>query len=115
VDETYVKVNGVWRYVYRAVDQHGQVIVGDRVVVGRDAVRAVCDESAGWLATVSTTFTKFDPLVGDGFVVADTTAEYVSGSGDRSVVASCDVYRFVGDRLTGITSYTVEIGDRPAA
>jgi IS6 family transposase len=26
VDETYVKVNGMWRYVYRAVDQHGQVI-----------------------------------------------------------------------------------------
>jgi transposase-like protein len=26
VDETYVMVNGAWRYVYRAVDQHGQVI-----------------------------------------------------------------------------------------
>jgi transposase-like protein len=26
VDETYFKVNGVWRYVYRALDQHGQVI-----------------------------------------------------------------------------------------
>jgi transposase, IS6 family len=26
VDETYVKVNGAWRYVYRAVDQYGQVI-----------------------------------------------------------------------------------------
>ncbi|MCX6423809.1 MAG: IS6 family transposase [Actinobacteria bacterium] len=26
VDKTYVKVNGVWRYVYRAVDQYGQVI-----------------------------------------------------------------------------------------
>jgi IS6 family transposase len=26
VYETYVKVNGVWRYVYRAVDQQGQVI-----------------------------------------------------------------------------------------
>ena len=26
VDETYVKIAGVWRYVYRAVDQHGQVI-----------------------------------------------------------------------------------------
>jgi hypothetical protein len=24
VDETYVRVNGVWRYVYRAVDQYGQ-------------------------------------------------------------------------------------------
>jgi IS6 family transposase len=26
VDETYVKVAGRWRYVYRAVDEHGQVI-----------------------------------------------------------------------------------------
>jgi transposase-like protein len=26
VDDTYVKVNGVWRYVYRAIDQYGQVI-----------------------------------------------------------------------------------------
>ena len=26
VDETYMKVAGVWRYVYRAIDDHGQVI-----------------------------------------------------------------------------------------
>src|SRR5512132_2453173 len=26
VDETYVKVTGRWRYVYRAIDQSGQVI-----------------------------------------------------------------------------------------
>lgn len=26
VDETYVKVNGVWRYIYWAIDQHSQVI-----------------------------------------------------------------------------------------
>jgi transposase-like protein len=26
VDETYVKVNGVWRYAYRAIDQYGQVV-----------------------------------------------------------------------------------------
>lgn len=26
VDKRYVKVNGVWRYLYRAVDQYGQVI-----------------------------------------------------------------------------------------
>ena len=26
IDETYVKVAGIWRYVFRAVDQHGQVI-----------------------------------------------------------------------------------------
>jgi transposase-like protein len=26
VDETYVKAAGRWRYLYRAVDQYGQVI-----------------------------------------------------------------------------------------
>src|SRR5436190_4715038 len=26
VDETYVKVGGRWRYVYRAIDQDGQII-----------------------------------------------------------------------------------------
>src|SRR5439155_4431989 len=26
VDETYIKIGGTWRYVYRAVDQYGQVI-----------------------------------------------------------------------------------------
>lgn len=39
VDETYVKVNGVWRYVYRAIDQHGQV-VDVLLFVRRDAAAA---------------------------------------------------------------------------
>jgi len=39
VDETYVKVNGVWRYVYRAVDQDGQVI-DVLVTARRDAAAA---------------------------------------------------------------------------
>jgi transposase-like protein len=38
VDETYVKVGGQWRYVYRAVDQFGQVI--DVFVSRRRDVRA---------------------------------------------------------------------------
>jgi hypothetical protein len=47
VDETYVKVNGTWRYVYRAVDQHGQVI--DVLVSTRrdaKAARRLPDECA---------------------------------------------------------------------
>jgi transposase-like protein len=38
VDETYVKVAGRWRYVYRAVDEHGQVI--DVFVSARRDLRA---------------------------------------------------------------------------
>src|SRR6266581_6135369 len=38
VDETYVKVAGKWRYVYRAVDQHGQII--DVYVSARRDTRA---------------------------------------------------------------------------
>ena len=48
VDETYVKVNGVWRYVYQAVDQQGQII--DVLVSNRrdeDAVRRFF----GWALT----------------------------------------------------------------
>ena len=26
IDETYLKVSGIWKYLYRAVDQFGQVI-----------------------------------------------------------------------------------------
>jgi transposase-like protein len=39
VDETYVKVRGVWRYAYRAVDQFGQFI-DVLVSVRRDAEAA---------------------------------------------------------------------------
>jgi len=39
VEETYVKVNGVWRYVYRAVDQYGEVI-DVLLSARRDAVAA---------------------------------------------------------------------------
>jgi transposase-like protein len=38
VDETYVKVTGRWRYVYRAIDQFGQVV--DVLVSPRRDVRA---------------------------------------------------------------------------
>jgi transposase-like protein len=50
VDETYVKVNGVWRYVYRAVDQYGQVI--DVLVSARrdaDAARRFFRRALGTL------------------------------------------------------------------
>ena len=49
VDGTYVKVSGVWWYVYRAVDQHGQVIdvlvseTRDLAAARQFFTRAICD------------------------------------------------------------------------
>jgi len=34
VDETYVKIAGRWRYVYRAVDETGQIIDGHCCITG---------------------------------------------------------------------------------
>ena len=45
-DETYVKVAGRWRYVYRAIDQYGQIIdvvVSPRRDTGRAPV--LCDRA----------------------------------------------------------------------
>jgi transposase-like protein len=65
VEETYVKVNGVWRYVYRAIDQYGQVI--DVLVSARrdaDAARRFFRRA---LATLKVTPTE---------VVTDAAAVY---------------------------------------
>jgi transposase-like protein len=52
VDETYVRVGGRWRYLFRAVDKHGQLIasmLSDRRDTGaayrflRNALRAMSD------------------------------------------------------------------------
>lgn len=80
VDETYVRVAGVWRYVYRAVDQYGQVIdvfVSKRrnvaaatkffetMLAGRDRPREITSDLAAPLLRV------VDELLPD--VLHDTT------------------------------------------
>jgi transposase-like protein len=56
VDETYVRVNGVWRYVYRAVDQNGQVI--DVLISARRDAGAARRFFRRALSTVKVTFSE---------------------------------------------------------
>jgi IS6 family transposase len=65
VDETYVKVNGWWRYVYRAVDQYGQVI--DVLVSARRDANAARRFFRRALATLK---------VGPTEVITDAAAVY---------------------------------------
>ena len=84
-------------------------LVGERTIVGRVDVVAACEESAGYLADVRTTFTAFKVVANQNTVVIDSRAEYVDLEGEASHVASCDLYDFVDGRLAAITSYTVEL------
>jgi transposase-like protein len=53
VDETYVKVAGRWRYVYRAIDQFGQVIDVFRLAkAGRTAARRFFERAIGTTKTM---------------------------------------------------------------
>ena len=65
VDETYVKVAGRWRYLYRAVDQYGQVIdvllseQRDTAAARRFFIRAL----ARWPAPLEVTTDKAGPYL----------------------------------------------------
>ena len=85
------------------------VIVGDRVLHGRAEVIAAGAESAAYLAGVTTTFSRFRVVAGEGgTVVVDSEATYAGPDGSTTV-ASCDLYDFADDLLTAVTSYTVAL------
>ncbi len=92
---------------YLAEDVSWNIVGGDPLS-GTESVLAACRSTAQGLVGVSTRFRRFDVLVGDGFVVVDSLADYVA-DGETSTVASCDIYRFAGSTLVAITSYNVEI------
>lgn len=84
VDETYFNVNGVWHYVDRAVDQHGQVIDvlvgGSRLpVVMLDSIGQAADELQRWLQPGSRLPTRSEIKTGgpasceDGLLPAETS------------------------------------------
>lgn len=85
-------------------------LVGGEQIRGKDAVLAECRNSAAYLSGVLTHFRRFRAVAGESRVVVESETEYLDKSDDSlSVVASCDIYAFKGERLCGITSYTVEL------
>jgi ketosteroid isomerase-like protein len=83
-------------------------LVGDRELVGRDAVVSTCRQSAAYLAGVTSTFRRVRVVAGESGVVVDCQVDYTEPSG-TSRISSCDLYEFTDGRLTSITSYTVPL------
>jgi transposase, IS6 family len=88
VDETYVKVNGVWRYVDRAVDQNGQVI--DVLV----SVRRDADAARRFFRRALTTL-KVTPVE----VVTDAAAVYPRVLDELVPAAWHHVERWANNRI----------------
>jgi IS6 family transposase len=88
VDETYVRIGGLWRYVYRAVDQYGQVI--DVLVSPRRDARAARRFLQQALNTL-----KMIPVE----VVTDASAGYPAVLGDLLSAAWHHVERCENNRV----------------
>jgi hypothetical protein len=83
-------------------------LVGDRRLAGRAEVVATCERSAAYLAEVGSTFRRVKVVEAGSCVVVECEVEYAEPA-RTSRVSSCDLYDFTDGRLTGITSYTVEL------
>ena len=95
-------------YLYMA-DEIKWNIVGSEELVGRETVISRCDESAKYLETVSTTFTKLKLTRAETCVIVEGAAQYQDQEKQTSSVASCDVFQFSDGRLVEITSYNIEL------
>ena len=43
VDETYIKVRGQWRYLYRAIDKHGEAVDCENLATKDEDLRAILE------------------------------------------------------------------------
>jgi ketosteroid isomerase-like protein len=84
-------------------------LVGEEPVRGRDAVVTLLEATAAEVASTTSDFRSFRTFVSGDSVVIDSIAEYVSADGDRTVVASCDIYDFADGMLAEIRSYNIEL------
>jgi hypothetical protein len=84
-------------------------MVGDKTLEGKQNVMDTCHQSAEYLATVATKFSKFKVVVSDNCIVIDSVADYVDNQQEVSTISSCDIYAFKNGLISEITSYCIEL------
>ena len=108
IAEAFCSHRFVETYPYMA-DEIKWNIVGGEELMGREAVIDQCNQSAKFLETVSTTFTKLKINRAETFVVVEGAAQFQDQENQTSSVASCDVFQFSDGQLVEITSYNIEL------
>lgn len=84
-------------------------LVGSERITDKENVIRACEQSAHYLASVTTNFSKFTVIADETRVVIDSVAEYVDEQQNKSSIASCDIYEFLDGKLATITSYTIPV------
>ncbi|SFI04911.1 nuclear transport factor 2-like protein [Halpernia frigidisoli] len=85
-------------------------MVGGEHMLGKETVIKTCEQSASYLKTVETTFSKFLVLETDNYITVDSISDYIDQNNEKSRVASCDIYKFDNGQMIEITSYCIELG-----
>ncbi len=84
-------------------------IMGDKTLEGKESIIAFCTQTAHYFASVSTTFTISNIVTGATAVAIDGTAVFINPAGEKTCIASCDVYCFDNEKLVQINSYCITI------
>lgn len=83
-------------------------VVGYMVLEGADAVMRTCRGTRESLKGTTTSRDRCVSAVDDGVVAVDSVDRYAGPDG-VTAVARCNVFEFVGTKITSITSYAVEV------
>lgn len=95
-------------YPYMADDITWKIVGADEIA-GRDAVIERCTGAQKFLETVSTTPLKLKTIRAETCVVVEGAVQFQDQQHQITRVASCDVFRFSGEKLVEITSYVIDL------
>ncbi|WLR41706.1 hypothetical protein LC087_12630 [Bacillus carboniphilus] len=84
-------------------------IVGEKTLVGREAVIEKCKQTSNYFKTITTNFTTLNIISEKNCVAVNGTAEFIRNGEQLSFVSACDVYIFnEKNELQRIDSYCIK-------
>ncbi|SFS61219.1 hypothetical protein [Marininema halotolerans] len=84
-------------------------IVGDKTLIGREAVIERCKQTSNFFKTITTNFTTLNVISENNCVAVNGTAEFIRNGEQLSFVSACDVYIFNNkNELQRIDSYCIK-------
>ncbi|HMS65624.1 MAG TPA: nuclear transport factor 2 family protein [Ignavibacteria bacterium] len=98
-------------YPYLA-DDVKWIIIGDKILHGKENVRGYCDKTAEYFKTVKTEFRQINIIIDKDIIAVNGTARFIHNENKVTEISSCDIYIFKDQKLHEITSYCIVTSDK---